>query len=200
MKDWRESGSSWLDQLHMSAPPTPLPLHRTSHWVSVSDRYICQSTCWQSRPLTFCTSCGYTPGWIFRLRVHRGGTETPFHGCWRSGSLSAVPPLTMAFAPPNETSRLWFPLETRVPQHSRLDLKGWYPYSHSSKSLSISVLSPVLLLSWASFHWATPALCLLLLLFWEWNAGEMSRSSGTLKTNSVFEKLRGIGLGFYESF
>lgn len=192
---WRTEGSR--AHLGLISPP---PLHQTSHWVSVSDRYICQSTCWQSRPLTFCTSCGYTRGWIFRLRVRRGGTETPLHGCWRSGSLSAVPPLTMAFALPNETSCLWFPLETRVPQHSRLDLKGWYPSSHSSKSLSISVLSPVLLLSWASFHWATPALCLLLLLFWEWNAGEMSRSSGTLKTNSVFEKLRGIGLEFYESF
>lgn len=140
---WRTEGSGahlGLISFTWVPSPTPPPLRRTSHWVSVSDRYICQSTCWQSRPLTFCTSCGYTRGWIFRLRVRCRGTETPFHGCWRSGSLSAVPPLTMAFAPPNETSRLWFPLETRVPQHSRLDLKGWYPSSHSSKSLSISVL------------------------------------------------------------
>lgn len=49
------------------------------------------------------------------------------------------------------------------------------------------LMHPVLFLSWASFHWATPALCLILLLFRECCAGKISTLSGTLKTNSVWE-------------
>lgn len=85
-----------------------IPLRTPQH---AAFRYVVLLTCLRSCPLTFCLSCACTWGWIFRLRVRHGGNKTPFHGCWWSGSLPTVPPLTTAVVPPNETSRLWFPLE-----------------------------------------------------------------------------------------
>lgn len=54
--------------------PTPL----TSHWVSMSDQYICQSTCCQSCPFTFCSGCGSTPEWVFRLHFMAAGEVAAF--------------------------------------------------------------------------------------------------------------------------
>lgn len=55
---------------------------------------------------------------LLELRLHTGmGFLSPFLGCWWSGSLPAIPLITTAFAPRNETLRLWFPLDTSASMH-----------------------------------------------------------------------------------
>lgn len=75
---WWRSGGSWPHLGLIRFTWVPADPHLTSHWVSMSDQYICQSTCWQSCPFTFCSSCGYTPEWVFRLHFMAAGEVAAF--------------------------------------------------------------------------------------------------------------------------
>lgn len=131
------------------------------------------------------------------------GTAAPFHGCWFASSrLLAVPGLTTAFTSKWNFSSL-VPIRDMcasplVSFHKHaLHLKDGTPSSHPHPShcqyLRCRRRWNKCALFFASFYWATPALCILTSL-WGWNA-ERSRLLGNSKTYFVVEtktQLRGF--------